>query len=58
MVYMLDQLENQGRLPKIPVYVDSPLAVNATEIYRMHPECFDEDLNNYMQMDPNPFWFL
>lgn len=57
IVYMLDQLENQGRLPKIPVYVDSPLAVNATEIYRMHPECFDEDLNNYMQMDPNPFGF-
>ena len=57
IVFMLDRLENQGRLPRIPVYVDSPLAVNATEIFRLHPECFDEDLNNYMQMDPNPFGF-
>lgn len=57
IVYMLDQLESQGRLPKIPVYVDSPLAVNATEIFRLHPECFDEELNDYMQMDPNPFGF-
>lgn len=57
IVYMLDRLENQKRLPKIPVYVDSPLAVNATEIFRLHPECFDEDLNDYMQMDPNPFGF-
>lgn len=57
IVYMLDQLETKGKLPRIPVYVDSPLAVNATEIFRLHPECFDEDLNNYMQMDPNPFGF-
>ncbi len=57
IVYMLDQLENQGRLPKIPICVDSPLAVNATEIFRLHPECFDDDLNDYMQMDPNPFGF-
>lgn len=57
IVYMLDQLESKGKLPRIPVYVDSPLAVNATEIFRLHPECFDEELNDYMQMDPNPFGF-
>lgn len=57
IVYLLDQLESAGRLPKIPVYVDSPLAVNATEIFRLHPECFDEDLANYMLKDPNPFGF-
>jgi len=57
IVYMLDQLESSGQLPKIPIFVDSPLAVNATEIFRLHPECFDEDLNDYMQMDPNPFGF-
>ncbi|MFM8449171.1 MAG: MBL fold metallo-hydrolase, partial [Haliscomenobacter sp.] len=45
IIYILDQLENQGRLPKIPVYVDSPLAVNATAIYGSHPECFDEDMS-------------
>jgi metallo-beta-lactamase family protein len=57
IVYMLDQLENEGRLPHIPVYVDSPLAVNATEIFNYHPECFDKDILEYMHKDPNPFGF-
>ncbi|MFT4521917.1 MAG: metallo-beta-lactamase family protein [Bacteroidia bacterium] len=57
IVYMLDQLENEGKLPKIPVYVDSPLAVNATDIFTMHPECFDEKILTYMIEDPNPFGF-
>lgn len=57
IVYMFDQLANQGKLPRIPIYVDSPLAINATEIFRMHPDCFDEELVEYMMKDPNPFGF-
>lgn len=57
IVYILDKLESAGRLPKIPVYVDSPLAVNATEVFRAHPECFDADLHRYLLHDPNPFGF-
>ncbi len=57
IVYMLDQLELSGALPKIPIYVDSPLAVNATEIYGSHPECFDNALHEYMLQDDNPFGF-
>lgn len=57
LVYMLDQLENDGRLPEIPVYVDSPLSVNATMIFGSHPECFDADLAEYMLIDPDPFGF-
>jgi len=57
IVYMLDKLESSGRLPKIPVYVDSPLAVNATDVFRAHPECFDADIHRYMLHDPNPFGF-
>ena len=57
LVYMLDQMETEGILPKIPVFVDSPLAVDATEIFGLHPECFDEYLNAYMQIDSNPFGF-
>lgn len=57
IVYMLDRMETAGSLPKIPVYVDSPLAVNATEIFGIHPECFDNDLNNYLLIDDNPFGF-
>ena len=36
---MMDQMENEGLLPRIPVYVDSPLSTGATEIYALHPEC-------------------
>ncbi|MEM1325103.1 MAG: MBL fold metallo-hydrolase [Bacteroidota bacterium] len=57
IVYLLDQLENKGLLPKIPVYVDSPLAVNATTIYGTHPECYDKELSSYILSDPNPFGF-
>ena len=57
IVYVLDRLEKEGKLPKIPVYVDSPMATNATEIFRLHPECFDDEVLNYMLTDPNPFGF-
>ena len=57
ILYLLDQLYNSGRLPKVPVFLDSPLAINATEIFRLHPECFDKELHEYMMKDPNPFGF-
>jgi metallo-beta-lactamase family protein len=57
IVYMLDKLQHSGRLPYVPVYVDSPLAVNATEIFIKHPECFDSELHQYMANDENPFGF-
>lgn len=57
IVYMLDQLHKAGRLPHIPVFVDSPLSVNATEVFINHPECFDEELHEYMVTDDNPFGF-
>ncbi|MCP3930432.1 MAG: MBL fold metallo-hydrolase [Bacteroidetes bacterium] len=57
IVYILDRLSTTGKLPHIPVYVDSPLAVNATTIFGAHPECFDDQLNQYMLIDENPFGF-
>lgn len=57
IVHRLDELENEGRLPPIPVFVDSPLAVDVTEIFRAHPECYDEELRDYVSRDPNPFGF-
>ncbi|MCS6929082.1 MAG: MBL fold metallo-hydrolase [Saprospiraceae bacterium] len=56
-VYMLDQLHRAGRLPKVPIFVDSPLAVDATEVFLDHPECFDQELHQYMLEDENPFGF-
>ena len=43
LVYMLNQMFSAGELPKIPVFVDSPLAVNASDIFKAHPECFDAE---------------
>ncbi|MBT8405265.1 MAG: MBL fold metallo-hydrolase [Gemmatimonadetes bacterium] len=57
LVYRLDQLTNEGRLPPIPMFVDSPLAVNVTEVFRRHPECYDEELRTYMESDEDPFGF-
>jgi metallo-beta-lactamase family protein len=57
IVYMLDQMSNKGLLPNIPVYVDSPLSVNATTIFGAHPECFDNELHQYLLIDDNPFGF-
>ncbi len=57
IVYMLDQLNTANQLPPIKVYVDSPLAVNATTVYGAHPECFDDQLNKYLLIDQNPFGF-
>jgi metallo-beta-lactamase family protein len=57
IVYLLDQAYNLHKLPPIKVYVDSPLAVNATTVYGAHPECFDSELNKYLLTDKNPFGF-
>ena len=55
IVYAIFQLFNSGQLPRIPVYVDSPLAVNATEIFRNHAECFDEETFRYVRNHQDPF---
>jgi len=57
IVYLMDQMYNAGLLPKIPVYVDSPLAVNATQVFGAHPECYDENLSEYLLTDKDPFGF-
>jgi metallo-beta-lactamase family protein len=58
IVYMMDRMSKEGLLPNnIPVYVDSPLAVNATIVFGNHPECFDDELNQYLRTDSNPFGF-
>jgi len=57
IVYALNNFFNAGRLPKIDIFVDSPLAVNATTIFRMHPEGFNNDFQHVMEKDSDPFGF-
>lgn len=53
LVYALHQLIDQGAIPSIPVFVDSPLAINVTTIFREHPECFDEQTRRFVRDDPH-----
>ncbi len=57
IVYSLNTFFNQGKLPKAEIFVDSPLAINATTIFRMHPECFNKNILKTMEDDPDPFGF-
>jgi metallo-beta-lactamase family protein len=57
IVFSLNNFFNQGRLPKIDIFVDSPLAVNATTVFRMHPECFNKNFSDVLEKDPDPFGF-
>lgn len=55
IVYFLHLLAHQGKLPKLPIYVDSPLAVRATEVFRLHPECFDDETWELLRKDSDLF---
>jgi len=57
IVYMLDRMEKLKEMTVLPVFVDSPLSTNATNIYRSHPECFDDEVIKYLLTDTNPFGF-
>ncbi|HLH18188.1 MAG TPA: MBL fold metallo-hydrolase [Bryobacteraceae bacterium] len=57
LVLLLHQLANEKRIPNIPIYVDSPLAVNVTDVYRAHPECFNEETRAYLGNHEDPFGF-
>lgn len=57
IVYSLNKLYNEKRLPPVEMYVDSPLSVNATNIFRLHSECFNDDVMKVMLTDPDPFGF-
>ncbi len=58
LVYILHKLYNQNRIPDIPLFVDSPLALAATTVFRDHPECFDrETLRVFAESGEDPFEF-
>jgi metallo-beta-lactamase family protein len=49
LVYNLSRMYEDGDLPQVPVYVDSPLAVNASNIFRKHDECFDDEMKELVK---------
>lgn len=57
IVLMLHQLINEQRIPSVPMFVDSPLAVDVTKAFRAHPDCFDEETRKYLDNGQDPFGF-
>jgi metallo-beta-lactamase family protein len=55
IIYFLQQLVTAGRLPNIPIYVDSPMAVRATEVFQSHPDCFDAETLAVLRDHPELF---
>lgn len=54
LLYMIRELENEGRIPILPVYVDSPMAASATRLYLSHKEDHDLDMKDLMDDHKNP----
>ncbi|MBP9580619.1 MAG: MBL fold metallo-hydrolase [Ignavibacterium sp.] len=58
IVYVLHKLFDQNRIPEIPIYVDSPMAVDATAVFRSHPECLDRETGRiFLEEGTDPFGF-
>jgi len=55
VVYFLSRLIRENRIPELPIYVDSPLAVDITEVFRRHEECFDEEMLRRIRGNDDPF---
>lgn len=54
LILDLNELVFKGDIPHVPVYVDSPLAVNTSDVFRRHPECFDEETRTFVQQSRHP----
>lgn len=57
LLYELNNLAEKGEIPPLPVFVDSPLASSTTEIFRRHPECYDEETRKLLAAGDDPFYF-
>lgn len=57
IVYELKQLRRDHRVPLVPVYVDSPLTVKLTDVFKAHPECYDSAARELLEGQDSPFDF-
>ena len=55
LVYCLSQAVAEGMLDPLPVYVDSPLSVNVTEVFKRHPECYDAETRDFWHAEGDAF---
>jgi metallo-beta-lactamase family protein len=57
ILYAINELKKRGRMPRMKVYVDSPLTVKITDIFRLHPECYDAETRQLIRDNRSPFDF-
>jgi metallo-beta-lactamase family protein len=57
VIFALKKLRQKEEIPRLPVYVDSPLTVQITDIFKLHPECYDAETRALMRAHDSPFSF-
>lgn len=57
LVFFLNEMTNAGRIPTIPMFVDSPLSNRLTQVFREHPSVFDDEVQHTLKSDKDPFDF-
>ena len=57
VLYLLSRLMRDNLIPNLPIYIDSPLAISATEIFSRHPECYDVEMRELLHSGQDPFMF-
>jgi len=58
LIYLIHVLQQEDKIPILPIFIDSPMAVNATAIFKIHPECFDDEiLKRFTTANIDPFGF-
>lgn len=55
LVMQIKELVKEGRIEPLPIFIDSPLANKATEVFRRHPECYDEETYRTFTSEGDPF---
>jgi len=55
VLYHLNKLLIDGRVPRIPVFVDSPMAARVTEVFERHPDLYDQEMSRLVRMNRSPF---
>jgi len=58
LIFFLHLLSDAKRIPDIPIWCDSPMAINATRLFQIHPECYDKEIHEaFIKHNKNPFGF-
>jgi metallo-beta-lactamase family protein len=57
LIFSIKKLRRAGQIPNLPVYIDSPLTANITQVFRLHPECYDRELRQVLASGDSPFEF-